>query len=96
MADIRPDRLTTCQSERRKSIVSRRPRVLSWDLTEGTEENDENTQPEQPATVIFKIQQSLYYCDPHVCDYVRFYCRVVSESAGRLGVYIASIFMVEG
>jgi hypothetical protein len=26
MADIRPDRLTTCQSER-KSIVSRRPSV---------------------------------------------------------------------
>jgi hypothetical protein len=27
MADIRPDRLTTCQSER-KSVVNRRPRVL--------------------------------------------------------------------
>jgi hypothetical protein len=27
MADIRPDRLTTCQSER-KSVVSRRPSVL--------------------------------------------------------------------
>jgi hypothetical protein len=26
MADIRPDRLTTCQSER-KSVVSRRPSV---------------------------------------------------------------------
>jgi hypothetical protein len=29
MADIRPDRLTICQSER-KSIVSRRPSVLFW------------------------------------------------------------------
>jgi hypothetical protein len=27
MADIQPDRLTTCQSER-KSVVSRRPSVL--------------------------------------------------------------------
>jgi hypothetical protein len=27
MADIRPDRFTTCQSER-KSVVSRRPGVL--------------------------------------------------------------------
>jgi hypothetical protein len=27
MADIRPDRLTTCQSER-KSVVSRRPSLL--------------------------------------------------------------------
>jgi hypothetical protein len=28
MTDIRPDRLTTCQSER-KSVVSRRPSVMS-------------------------------------------------------------------
>jgi hypothetical protein len=32
MADIRPDRLTTCQSER-KSVVSRRPSVyIYWHL----------------------------------------------------------------
>jgi hypothetical protein len=29
MADIRPDRLTTCQSER-KSVVSRRPSVHNF------------------------------------------------------------------
>jgi hypothetical protein len=32
MADIRPDRLTTCQSER-KSVASRRPNVLHLSLT---------------------------------------------------------------
>jgi hypothetical protein len=34
VADIRPDRLTTCQSER-KSVVSRRPCVLNF-LSTGT------------------------------------------------------------
>jgi hypothetical protein len=29
MADIRPDRLTTCHSDR-KSVVSRRPSVVTW------------------------------------------------------------------
>jgi hypothetical protein len=34
MADIRPDRLTTCQSER-KSVVSRRPSVFVFDKAVG-------------------------------------------------------------
>jgi hypothetical protein len=34
MADIRPDRLTTCQSEQ-KSVVSRRPTVFSNDTFSG-------------------------------------------------------------
>jgi hypothetical protein len=32
MADIRPDRLTTCRSEQ-KSVVSRRPSVYAWSLS---------------------------------------------------------------
>jgi hypothetical protein len=34
MADIRPDRLTTCQSER-KSVVSRRPSIYCASLGKG-------------------------------------------------------------
>jgi hypothetical protein len=35
MADIRPDRLTTCQSEQ-KSVVSRRPTVYENPVTRKT------------------------------------------------------------